>query len=107
MTNSKNSNNNLLLLMAMGGGSVDMSTILMAGDMLPATMRTVFAIDAAKKRETKADTLAQELARALQDSGASGVKLKQSVIDTLPELKELLDRLSVTERETIIDSSTT
>ncbi|MEM9490652.1 MAG: hypothetical protein AAGC55_16010 [Myxococcota bacterium] len=107
-------NNMLLMLLALGGNSIDMTTILAASDMLPAMPRTLLAVQGAQQRDSDADKLAEEVAQAIRaaeitrDSNSSDndtAKLKQSVIANSPQLKALLDRLSAELRESIVDDS--
>ena len=104
-------NNSMLFLMlalgSSGSGSLDLNTILIASDMMPEMLRIILAINAAKKRDDDANTLATQVKTAVQNAVSNttdGIQFKQTVVDSNSELKALLDRLSEADRAAIIDS---
>jgi hypothetical protein len=109
-----NSNMMLLMVLAMSSSSSGRSsgselfeTMLYSSNMLPETMRLMFAMMSAQKRNSRTDTLAKEVASAMDIlvDGAAGVKLTTAQLDARPELKALLDRVSSTERGEVVGTA--
>lgn len=102
-------NNNTMLVMMLalgaGGGSLDMTTILTASNMLPEMPRMILAITGAQQRDARLSKTADELHEGITKSLDAGAafRMKKTEVDKLPELKALLGRLEPAKYDAIVN----
>jgi hypothetical protein len=105
----------LLMVLALssggkGGSSDFLDAMLISSNMMPETMRLLFAMMSIQKRNSRTNTLATETAAALKILADSTKQtpprlLSTAQLDAKPELKALLDRVSASERDAIVSAT--